>query len=247
MWWREESLPPPSTLLSRKNLLLDPASRTAPTQLSVQQSRDAALSTPARKTTSFDGFHPRHLGVIDDEGVELLAMIRRAVELTAVLPRQFDDLSAKLLMKKNGSLRDFAVFHGVVRTCTRARQDICRQWERDHDLPCFESGPARSAVDVVWRTAMRAESAVVSGRNSAAILWDMRAFFQMIKHKRLLERAYATEFFFRASQIVSQALQDPQTPLFRADRRRHRSRAKQRRSPWLRFRYDFSESVLLSL
>ena len=42
--------------------------------------------------------------------------------------------SAPLLMRKNGSLRDIAIFHGPIRNCTRARQDICRQWERRHDM-----------------------------------------------------------------------------------------------------------------
>ena len=128
-----------------------------------------------------------------------------------MIPDQCNALSAPLLLKKNGGLRDIAIFHGVIRTCTRARQSYCRAWEAANDLPCFAAGKARSATDVVWRSSLRAEVAVDQGSHAAAILWDMRAFFQMIRHKRMLTRAYESGFH--------PALARPAVRLYRIPRR----------------------------
>ena len=129
--------------LITSDLLLDPCDRTAPDRLTVQRLREASRSTPARKTTSFDGFHLRHVGLLDDAGITLLALIWEAIELTAILPAQLNALSAPLLMKKNGSLSDIAISHGIIRTCTRARQVICRTWDT-----------TRPAMLRLWRSAL---------------------------------------------------------------------------------------------
>ena len=86
---------------------------------------DASHITPGAKATSFDGAHPRHVFLRDREGVEALSVMWHAIELTAVLPRQFDCLAAPLLRSKGAGLRDIALFHGLVRVCTRARKPHC--------------------------------------------------------------------------------------------------------------------------
>ena len=94
-----------------------------------------------------------------------------------------------MIPKKNGKLRDLGIFAGLIRVCTRARTDICRQWEAQNDRPFFACGTARSTVDTVWRAAIRAEGSQASGNSAAAVLEDMEAFFQAIGHQRFLQQA----------------------------------------------------------
>ena len=95
-------------------------------------------------------------------------------------------MAAPLIPKKNGSLRDLGLLAGFVRVCTKARGEVCRQWERENDRPFFACGAARSTTDTVWRAAVRAEAAQASGQAAAAVLQDMEALYQSVDYEKLL-------------------------------------------------------------
>eukprot|EP00973_Karenia_brevis_P052428 7285334-Karenia_brevis.AAC.1 len=76
---------------------------------------------------------------------------------------------APLIPKKGPGYRDIAIFPGITRLCTKARVPITREWEIQHDRSYFAAGVARGAPDVVWRAAVRAESACTKGGAAAAI------------------------------------------------------------------------------
>ena len=169
--------------------LLPPEQRTALPRLTADQIREAGLASSAAKATAFDGFHPRHLGHLCSEGREVAAILWEACETASLVPPQVRDVAAPLIPKKNGSLRDLGLFAGFLRVCTKARGEVCRQWERENDRPFFACGAARSTTDTVWRAAVRAEAAQASGQAAAAVLQDMEAFYQSVDHEKLLLQA----------------------------------------------------------
>ena len=160
-----------------QSLMVPPALRRALPRLTPEQIATAGLASPAAKATSYDGIHPRHVGHLCREGRQVAAALWEACELSSTVPPQIHDVAAPLIPKKNGKLRDLGFFAGLIRVCTRARTDICRQWEAQNDRPFFACGTARSTVDTVWRAAIRAEGSHASGNSAAAVLEDMEAFF----------------------------------------------------------------------
>eukprot|EP00973_Karenia_brevis_P092950 12414827-Karenia_brevis.AAC.1 len=171
-----------------------PVDRRALPRLSVDDLRQSSLANAVSKTVTYDGIHPRHIGLLCDDGIEPVGAIWEACELAAELPPQVDLAMAPLLPKKGPGYRDIALFAGMVRVCTRARVPYCKRWEADNDRAYFAAGSLRSAPDVVWRTAVSCEAAASSKQPCAAVLWDMKSFFQMLRHRRLLLRAEAANF-----------------------------------------------------
>ena len=168
---------------------LPPALRTPLPKLTVQQLREAGAATPAAKAVTFDGIHPRHATMLADEALEALSILWQAVETAALLPHQLDIAMAPLIPKKGPGYRDIVLFPGVVRLCSKARVPVCRAWEMANERRYFAAGVARSAPDVVWRTALKSEVAGATKEEAGAVLWDMTSFFQMLRHRRLLHRA----------------------------------------------------------
>ena len=94
------------------------------------------------------------------------------------------------------------------------------QWEARHTRPYFACGPARSATDVVWRQALRAERSAVSGGHAAALLWDLQSFFDTVDLDLLWEKAVRKGFPLDVLRVALNAYTAPravQTPLGRAD------------------------------
>ena len=172
-----------------QSLMVPPAMRQALPRLTPEQIEEAGLASPPTKATSYDGIHPRHVGLICREGRMVAAALWEACELASTVPPQIHDVAAPLIPKKNGKLRDLGLFAGLIRTCTKARNDVCRQWEAQNDRSFFACGTARSTMDVVWRAAVRAEGSHAEGHSAAAVLEDMEAFYQAIGHQRLLQQA----------------------------------------------------------
>ena len=124
-----------------------------------------------------------------------MAKIWEAMELAATTPFQFEEAAAPLIPKSGGKgWRDIGLFAGFVRVGTKARQKYCRKWEADNDRGYWACGEGRSAPDVVWRAALRAETAKAKGGCAAACLQDVRSFYQMLDHQKLRTRAARSGF-----------------------------------------------------
>jgi hypothetical protein len=131
-----------------------------------------------------------------------LGTIWAAVETTALFPKQLFGLTAPLIPKKCGKLRDIGLLAGMLRVCTRARKGICDEWKARNDRDYFACGKGRSPTDVIWRTSVQAEASAASGQTAAALHWDMRAYFQGIKHRRLLDCAKLNGFPMHLARLA---------------------------------------------
>ncbi len=95
----------------------------------------------------------------------------------------------------------------------KARRPLADAWEARNDRPYWASGKARSAHDVVWRQAVRAEVKGATSSHAATLLWDAQSFFERVSHRKLVARAKAAGFpeqllrpalaMYRAPRLVS--------------------------------------------
>ena len=114
-------------------------------RLTAQQLRDAGLATSVSKSVPYDGIHPRHMAMLSDQGLGVLAMIWEAFELTTVLSPQVQVTMAPLIPKKGSGFRDIAVFPGIIRACANARLPFRKQRGEARERQYFAAGAARSA------------------------------------------------------------------------------------------------------
>ena len=87
--------------------------------------KTASFTNARAKAVTWDGFHTRHVGILDDELLVALGILWAAVETTALIPRQLFGLTAPLIPKKCGKLRDIGLLAGILRVCTKARKGVC--------------------------------------------------------------------------------------------------------------------------
>ena len=186
-----------------------PAERSALPRLSPAELRRAGLSCPEGKAVSFDGFHLRHFGMLSDGALVTVGILWEACEWAVELPEQLDHQSAPLIPKKGQGYRDLVLFAGMIRCCTKARANYCVRWEEQNDRDYFACGRRRSAPDVVWRAAVKAEAATQSQLHAAAVLWDMSSFFQMIRHQPLLSRSRAANFPIEIARMAVRLYRTP--------------------------------------
>lgn len=180
--------------IDQENGLLPPSQRQALPRLTAAEIQAAALASSSHTCCSYDGFHPRHLGHMDEEGRDVVAAMWEACEYASIVPPQIRHVMAPLIPKRTGGFRDLGLFAGLIRVCAKARRKYSREWEDRNERPYFASGKGTGAPDVVWRSAFHCETAVASNSTAAAILWDMKSFYQMIRHDLLMDRAVATRY-----------------------------------------------------
>ena len=86
-------------------------------------------------------------------------------------------MKVALIPKKNGKWRGIAIFHAILRVYTKARSAPFHDWDRSVTDGFIAQGTGRSALDPVWRAALRAEAAAGADHAAAALALDIAAFF----------------------------------------------------------------------
>ncbi len=71
----------------------------------------------------------------------------------------------------------------------RARRDLVRRWERQHDRPYLYAGPSKGAQVATWKQAARAELSAAIGVEYAQTLLDLVKAFERVPHEVLLREA----------------------------------------------------------
>jgi len=151
--------------------------------------RDASLSFKRRTGLAGDRFHPRHVGLLRDGGVEAFALLLFVFEGLGVMPKQVRYLLINLFDKPDGGLRPIGQYCAFYRCWGRARRPVARKWESENDRPFFATGTNRGAADPIWRYSVRAQAKKALGQHFAIFGQDFRKFYETMKHHRLLPRA----------------------------------------------------------
>ena len=135
-----------------------------------------------------DGFHVAHFAMLSDGALACLARIFALMEITGLVPRQVENIILAMIGKPRGGYRPIALFAAFCRIWARCRAHYVKAWQISFDRPFFACAKGRAPYDTVWRQAIRAERAVLTGGAAATILWDGHKFFEKFSLKRLFEQ-----------------------------------------------------------
>ncbi len=153
--------------------------------------RAAALTFRWRTTQTFDGFHPRQLGDLPDDALEVLSVILQAVEVSGVWPPQIAMVITALLPKPKGGLRPIGILPGVYRLWAKARREEADAWEAAHLRPYFSSAKGNGPLDTLWRMTARHEAGVAEDQQAGIVADDLAAFFETVSRETLMREAQA--------------------------------------------------------
>ena len=163
-------------------------------RLTKEEVREAAKAFPWSTAETHDGFHVRHLGMLSDDGTEVLAGLYEVAELLGAMPEQISLITMPLIDKSSGGYRGIGILPAFYRVWTKARRPLAQAWEAGNLRSYWSATAANSPVDTVWRQAARQEAAVAEGEEAAVLLYDLEAFYETMDRQLILERARATGF-----------------------------------------------------
>jgi hypothetical protein len=112
--------------------------------------REVSFSFPAGTVASLDQVHPRHFGMLGDEGLEVIAELIIAIEALGMFPDQIWFLLLPLLAKPKGGYRTILVQAGLVRLWERLRRRELNGFFDEVDRDYWAFGAGTSAEDTVW-------------------------------------------------------------------------------------------------
>ncbi len=156
--------------------------------------RAAAATFATRTSTTYDGFHPRVIGCLSSEALEVLSLIYAAVEASAMWPRQVSVVIAVLLPKPKGGYRSIGLAAAAYRLWAKIRREEADAWEQQHQRAYLAAGKGGGTVDVVWRLAAQHEAGFADGDVAATVTEDVQSFFEVIDRDILLREAKALGF-----------------------------------------------------
>ena len=119
--------------------------------LTPEKLRRLARSFKRRTGVAPDGCHPRHLAMLNDDALEVLALLHFLLEKSGFLPDQQRFVTIFLLDKASGGTRPIWLSTAFYRLWAKARREDAAVWAADHDMPFLAAGKGRSTTDPVWR------------------------------------------------------------------------------------------------
>ena len=163
--------------------------------------REVGLSFPRRTGISLDGMHVRHLALLPDEALHALATLLAVIEHLGMLPLQVQRLLIFLIPKATGGRRPIMLAPALYRWWARARRPLAEAWDADHDHPFFAASKGRTAIDPVYRRAVKAEVVGNQGKWVITGLWGISKFFERIAHALLVRMAIRSGAPLRALRV----------------------------------------------
>ncbi len=159
----------------------------------------AANTFPCRSSQTWDGFHPRHFGLLREDQCTVAIRLYQLLERVSSMPTTMQGIFGKLIPKhKPGlarvSLRSIGLLPSLYRHWQRLRQPVAREWENNNRCPHLGHQAGRSIMETVFIQSLRSEASQIpdeTGRrsHSAAFLWDLSNYYEFVNHDRLFERA----------------------------------------------------------
>ncbi len=149
-----------------------------------------------KRTTgqSADRVNPRDIGDLGDEVIDILIELMTCCELLGAIPEVVALVVVVLIAKKAGGRRPVGLLPALYRLWAKVRQPHVRRWEAEWERRYFAAGRGRSACDIAWLRALRAEYASSVGATAASVLWDLRKCFEHGSHTLLAQEAKELSF-----------------------------------------------------
>ncbi len=158
-------------------------------RLSPGELREASLSFARGTAMTYDGWHVRHLGLLADDGLAVLAILLETVERTSRWPSQISVVTTPMISKPKGGHRLVGKLAALYRVWAKARRPHAEKWESDNSRPFFATAAGSGPIDAVYRQALRQEAAKSTGQAAITILEDMESFYETINREILIDEA----------------------------------------------------------
>ena len=157
--------------------------------ITVEELREASLSFKRTTASTYDGFHVRHFAMLSDEALQCIAHLLMTCEACGQLPDNVISPLVVLIPKPKGGFRPIGIFTSIERLWAKVRRWHADKWQRDNFRHYLACAKGCGAADLVWRQTLSAEQSAHSQRQYAAVLWDLKEFFDHIDHRILWQRA----------------------------------------------------------
>ncbi len=151
--------------------------------------KGAALAFKSSTSSTVDGFHVRHFGMVCDAAREATARILNAVEAGGIWPTQVALVITPMIPKPKGGFRVIGAMPALYRVWAKSRREAAVDWERKHQRSYYATSPGVGPVDVVWAQAARQEAGVARGEVAGMILEDLASFYEGINRDLLANEA----------------------------------------------------------
>ena len=171
---------------------LVPDDRSLP-PITVDDIRRACKSFPATTADGLDRFRPRHLLLLGDTGLELLAALCNLSEISG----QVAVLGARVvffLPTPAGGERPIGTLPTLFRVWCRCRRRIADEWELARQRHYFWAAGGHSSEQSVHHQGLCLEHARATQQHSAALLTDLAKAYADVDHGKLIAFAHANEF-----------------------------------------------------
>ena len=123
---------------------------------------------------------------LSDGGLDSLAAIFVVAETVGTWPTQLSCVGqVALLEKETGGFRPIGLWAVAYRLWGRAVRRQLALWEAVNDKDFFAASSGRGAVDCIWKQVVQAEPIVSEDGVAATILWDIRKYYEPLRHTRL--------------------------------------------------------------
>ena len=165
----------------------------------------SAVKTFSHKTSStYDGMHPKHYGLVGDDALNLFARFFMCVERHGNFPRVLQAMYAGMIPKaaKEKGPRVRAAFRGIhvgpsmYRVWGKARQGIAREWESRHLMESLAHQKGTSILELVFFQGLVSEHAAHCERplHTANVMYDMENYYEHVNRELAWTRAKTSRF-----------------------------------------------------
>ncbi len=149
----------------------------------------AALAFKANTSSTFDGFHVKHFGMVCEEARTAAAKILDAVEACGRWPSQIALAITPMIPKAKGGYRVIGSMPALYRVWAKTRREAAIEWERKHQRGYYAASPGVGPIDVVWAQAAKQEASAAKGEVAGMILEDLASFYEGISRDLLANEA----------------------------------------------------------
>ena len=161
--------------------------------ITLKQLKSILRTYSFRVGLGMDKLHPRALLQLPDHLLLRLLDLLHEWERQPLPLEEFLSLIV-FLGKPEGGVRPIGLTICLLRIWSRARSQICRQWEADNDEAFFWGKATQSCERAGWVHNVVAAYATRKGLAAASLMADLEKFYEHVSHEDLLEEAKATGF-----------------------------------------------------
>jgi hypothetical protein len=162
-------------------------------RMTVQHIRGAAAKFKHATSTTLDGYHPRHLGMVSDAGVHALATLFMCMEAVGVPPPQLWFLTMPMLEKPSSGFRLILGQPAFMRVWDECKAKYMEEFCVRNDRSYFGMAKGKSCEMIVFAQAARTEEHIANRTDDdqlvvASVQLDGKKYYESFNLDLLMRR-----------------------------------------------------------